>query len=280
MKRLICYSSGGIANRIRPISCCLQLAEKSKREFFIFWEQSYRCEAHLNDLFENNFKYITKEEMLKLDSYTIYCGRSDSRHVYEAFGESLLEDLIKIHGTSSIGAHAMDLTDQKENVVIISNGYLTNTDMNITKQFIRNLKPIKKIQDKIDRLEKELQISTEVIGVHARGSDFNVNVEEYEYNILEGLKRNPKVKFFICSDDYTFENYFQKKYPNNIIRNGNKKYVEQNDKSKNTWFDNTRVNIESAQDAIVDMYLLAKTNFLIYKPNSSFAELINIMIGH
>ncbi|MDD5589062.1 MAG: hypothetical protein PHP92_03360 [Candidatus Nanoarchaeia archaeon] len=279
MKRLISYCSGGIANRIRPISCYQQLAEKSGRELFIFWEKSYRCEAHLNDLFENNFKYITREEMLNLNSYTIYCGRSDSKHVYEAFGESLLNDLIKIHGTSSIGAHTMDLTDQKENVVIISNGYLTNTDMNITKQFIRNLKPIKEIQDKINILTQQLNISTEVIGVQARGTDFNVHIGEYDYSFQEGLKRNPKVKFLVCSDDISFENYFVNKYPNNVIVRA-KEYAQKNNPNKNSWFDNTRITKQAAQDAIVDMYLLAKTNFLIYPKNSSFAEIIKIIQGN
>lgn len=279
MKRLIAYCSGGISNRIRPISCYQQLAEKSGRELFIFWEKSYRCEAHLNDLFENNFKYITREEMLNLNSYTIYCGRSDSQHVYEAFGESLLNDLIKIHGTSSIGAHAMDLTDQKENVVIISNGYLTNTDMNITKQFIRNLKPIKEIQDKINILTQQFKIDTDVIGVQARGTDFNTHISEYDYQIQEGLKRNSKVKFLICSDDQWFENYFINKYPNNTITR-TKEYAQKNNVNKNGWFDNTRITKQSAQDAIIDMYLLAKTNFLVYPKNSSFAEIIKIIQGN
>lgn len=278
MKRLIAYCSGGISNRIRPISCYQQLAEKSGRELFIFWEKSYRCEAHLNDLFENNFKYITREEMLELNSYTIYCGRSDAQHVYEAFGESLLNDLIKIHGTSSIGAHAMDLMDQKENVVIISNGYLTNTDMSITKCWLKNLKPTQIIQDKINLFTNQFGINKNIIGVHARGTDFNVNVEGYEFAIAKELKVNPSVKFLVCSDDNNFIKYLYDRYKNNIILLP-REYAQKNNPNKN-WFDNTRITKQSAQDAIVDMFLLAKTNFLIYYKNSSFAELINIIGGN
>lgn len=279
MKRLICYCEGGLGNRLRPIPSCQQLAEKSGRELFIFWEKSYRCNAYYNELFEGNLNFITKEEMYKFNSYTIYCSRWDANHIYESFGESLLKDLIEIHGTSSIGAHAMDLNDTKENVIIISNGFLTNTDMKINKQFFKDLIPVKEIQEKIDFWNNKLQLNTNIIGVSARGTDFNVGKDFYEYHMREGIKRNPNVQYLICSDDNSYCKYLLNKFPNNSFPWGKKNYAIKLDTNKESWGNNTLLSKEATIEGIIDMYLLSKTNFLIHPENSSFAEMIKIIQG-
>ena len=53
MKKLICYASGGLCNRIAPLLSCMAYKEKHlATELLICWEPTFRCFAEYTDIFE------------------------------------------------------------------------------------------------------------------------------------------------------------------------------------------------------------------------------------
>ena len=69
MKKLICYASGGLCNRIAPLLSCMAYKEKHlATELLICWEPSFRCFAEYTDIFEypTDAKIIAKKEMRNL----------------------------------------------------------------------------------------------------------------------------------------------------------------------------------------------------------------------
>ena len=45
MKKIICYCSGGLGNRLKPIASCWAIANLTGRELVVVWEPTLRCMA-------------------------------------------------------------------------------------------------------------------------------------------------------------------------------------------------------------------------------------------
>lgn len=277
MKKIICYCSGGLGNRLKPMASCYALSFLTKRKLVIVWEPTLRCMAPFNSLFSNSIEHIEEKNLNSLTNVKVFCpeGADDyESNLNKVYG---LRDLVKRVGSSLLDTKAI-INDQTENIIIFSNTFLPDISIQSHKQFfIYFLKVNKEITNKVDAFWVNSGLDKDFIGVHARGTDFEdsgINADYYLNTMM--LLSSPC--FFVCSDSPDYEQYIKEKDGRHVIIRSDKKYVSKN--KDGIWSNNVYTPTESVQDSLVDLLLLARTNFQIYHPNSSFAHLVEYFKGY
>lgn len=144
-------------------------------------------------------------------------------------------------------------------------------DEEILKKLIReNLDLNEDIKKRIN-LFKDKYFKEHVIGVHVRYTDIKTDLDKYPKiikSILDKKDKAKKVVIFLATDNKLVESYFCDKYgKNNVILTEkwypqDSKYLHQNQECPDR--------LENGIQALVDMYLLAACNYLIYDGNSTF----------
>ena len=280
-KTIINYSTSGLGNRLRPLASCYAIAKQTKRELIIYWDNitPNGCLAKWNELFENQIGEISLEEIKQLDDCALFTETDGVGHGYEREYQKFGRDALKQLSTKypAYPKSSFNYSFTNKNIIIYDNGFQPNVNIKDSHEFIRNLKPIKEIQDKIDYYTTKLNLSENVIGIHARGTDFGDYLEQYMHAIQYILNENPSQQFFLSTEDPIYEENIKEKFGNNIICRKKDTYIIK-DNSK-PWNDHNSFYItkEHAQEAVEDIFLLSKTNIQIFHPASTFCEIARII---
>ena len=279
MKRIIPYCTSGLGNRLRCVASCYVISQETDRELKIYWDNLIPngCLAKLDELFENDLQTISLEELKELKDYKMCINKYDADREDWEFKNDTLRNLTDVYGAD--GKHSYTHNDQQENVLVFNISFLDGINLEKSHDFIRSLKPIKGIQDNIDKIKNDLGLSKDVIGIHARGTDFlDSSVEAYMENMLPYLEKNPNQKFFISTEDPEMEKTIVNSFPNNVLFRKKENYITKEDE-KDSWLNHNNFYItkDHAQEAVEDMFLLAETTIGIYDNRSTFAELAIIL---
>lgn len=280
-KTIINYSTSGLGNRLRPLASCYAISKQTKRELTIYWDNitPNGCLAKWNELFENQISEISLEEIKQLDDCALFTETDGVGHGYEREYQKFGRDALKQLSTKFPSYHksSFDYSFNNKNIIIYDNGFQPNIDINKTYEFIQNLKPIKEIQDKIDYYIDKLNLNENVIGIHARGTDFGDFLNYYIQSIQNILNTNPHQKFFLSTEDPIYEKTIKEKFNNNIIIREKENYIIKD--NFKPWNDHNSFYItkEHAQEAVEDIFLLSKTNIQIFHPASTFCEIARII---
>jgi hypothetical protein len=280
-KTIINYSTSGLGNRLRPLASCYAIAKQTNRELIIYWDNitPNGCLAKWNELFENQISEISLEEIKQLDDCALFTETDGVGHGYEREYQKFGRDALKQLSTKypSYPKSSFNYSFNNKNIIIYDNGFQPNVNIKDSHEFIQNLKPIKEIQDKIDYYTTKLNLSENVIGIHARGTDFGDYLEQYMHDIQCILNKNPSQQFFLSTEDPIYEEKIKEKFGNNIIFRKKDNYIIK-DNSK-PWNDHNSFYItkEHAQEAVEDIFLLSKTNIQIFHPASTFCEIARII---
>jgi ribonuclease HI len=267
--RIINWCAGGLGNRLKPLGSCALMALESNRTLAIQWKPALRCMAKFEDLYANDIQQIDLNS-LDPDTVSLYTDASYVHHEMNLNGNSELLRFLNHNGCKHFTQFDEILNDPAENVIIYNND-LCGSKTNIST-FLHTLIPLPCIQDKIINFCQANQIDKSVIGIHARGTDFNVDVGYY-INQIASLDANRRL--YVCSDSQEFENAIRGAFGPRVIANQDKVYVS---KERNGgWVNNVKTPVDSVQDSLVDLHILAKTDFLISHPNSTFAHIAKYM---
>jgi hypothetical protein len=276
METIIPYCTAGIGNRLRSLASCGVISEKTNRKLLVYWDnkQMNGCLAKLDELFENEIETIEVEDLENLENCAMCVEKYDADREEWEFGVSCLKKLTNKFGVRGKDGFNYDITEK--NIVVFNIQFLNNVSLEESHLFLKKLKPKEEIQKNIDKVINDLNLSKDVIGIHARGSDFGVPVEFYIDKIKEYLQTNPAQKFFLSTEDKNYEDEIIKNFPNNIlIREKNHYIIKNNDlpwSHKSFTRDSNHV-----KEAIEDMYILASTNIQIYHSLSTFCEIARII---
>ena len=73
MKTIINYTTGGLGNRLRPLSSAYAISKVTGRTLMQFWDSDVTngSLAKFHELFENDISEISSEELLRLSSVKI-----------------------------------------------------------------------------------------------------------------------------------------------------------------------------------------------------------------
>lgn len=278
MKTIINYTTGGLGNRLRPLSSAYAISKATGRKFMQFWDSDVTngSLAKFNELFENNIPILSTEEIENLQSVKIYSDYNIVERLNSKYGLGTLKKMVD-SGKAQLVSRSQygDNEDLEDNVILYCNNFFVNTNRDDCKEFLWNLKPIKEIQEKIDNEAKELGLSKDVIGIHARGTDFNSEVSYYTFQMDDILRKNKDTKFFLSTDDAEYERIICNTYGNSVITR--KRMHLEKVKENAGWDYNFLITKEKSQDSVVDLYLLSKTNIQVFHPDSTFFEIANIL---
>ena len=260
MKKLIIYCTGGLGNRMFPVSSGLVLAEQSQRELCLYWPKDRICSMGFEELYDNNIRVVDEDFLNNLDDTQTECHAKYHASVvndHSIYGRNFLNNKLS-QGGVMVGS-IVDVFSDVENILVCDNNFLNGTDRNRVKDF--NFKS--NFIDKSNKISHELGINTSIMGVHARGTDFTPDINFYQTSINNLLNDNPKQKIFVCSDDRNLESGLFTMFPNNLIFRSKENYTIRVS-------DGIDIDSSTLEDSIIDLLLLSKTNFKIYNPLSTF----------
>lgn len=269
---IVCICRGGLANRLKPLASCHSFARETGRTLAVNWPADGHCGAAFSDLYGNPIREITFDTIFRARSLKLYADLPFVRGLGFAELLRMIEefDSAPLSRTSEIPA------DSQELIVVYGNDYLEGVNPDFFHGFFESLQPVEKISRTIHLAREELGINREIIGVHARGTDFGSPVESYLRQMKEEKQRNPGARFFVCSDSLDYEQRILSEFPDTILHAKNA-YAEKLDKTNGWSMENIKRSGGSVADAVVDMHLLAASDFRIYNPYSSFAHVVNLM---
>ncbi len=275
-KTVINYASGGLGNVLLPLSSCKVIAKKTGRKLIICWEPTFACMATFKDLFEEDVEIITKNDLLSFNGVKIYGNIHDIQFDSTLFGNNSLNGIKNKFLTLPVDN--LNLNDSEQNVIVYHNNILPALDIKEVVEEFRNLKWNSELLSKIDELVKELNIDKSVFGVHARATDFNDGIGSYSDAISTIIRMNPEARIFLCSDSEEWEVQLNSLFPRNVFTRTKKASVVKNNENIGTWSNNIFRSADSVVEAVIDIHLLSKTNFIIYNGHSSFAQMVNHLI--
>lgn len=277
-KTIINYCTSGLGNRLRSLASCYVIGKQTGRQFKIYWDNitPNGCLARFDELFKNPIETITLSELGYLKDCAVISEQYDAYREYDKFGRSALKDLVNKYGCLGKDGFRYDL--EQENIVVFNNNFLASVDKDLSYKFIQNLEPTDEIQKRIDEEVKRLGLNKEIIGIHARGTDFGTEVSFYINQIKNWLKNNPNSIFFLSTEDPDYESQICQAFPGKILT-ANKKFYIQKVNQGDSWqnHNNFFITNEHAKEAVLDIFLLAQTNIQIYHNVSTFCEIAKII---
>jgi hypothetical protein len=249
--RLIVEPMCGLCNRMRVIDGAYSLAAKRNGTVSVIWFCDSDINCRFSDLFqplpssvrfwhfslppsiETRFKRLLHAVMRRT------CGR----FLLEAEMDRLVNEG---HDFSELTLHHR---------VFLK----TWNRMSETEPPFAIFHPVNRIQAIIDRQAQDLP---NAVGVHIRRTDCtsaveNSTTEKFVSQMRSELKEDPNTTFFIATDDPVEENLMSSFFPGKIITY-----------KKRTRSRNERLGIE---DAVVDLYCLARCKKILGSFNSSFS---------
>lgn len=248
---------GGLANRMRVIASGIWLKEKIGSELVVIWNEHSELNCSYDKLFENSNHFTVKRKR----RFQYYLKSSINNKRMHFFNRLLginfcLTDLDFYSHVFSGKIDLVKLAKEHKNIYIQTcQEFCNNID------YFKYLQPIPILIKKINLNVSKFNNHT--IGVHIRRTD---NLQSIEHSPLqlfidrmqEEEYNNPETLFFLCTDDKTSEDLIVSKFNGRVIINTQIR---------------DRLSIEGMQEALVDLFCLAKTEKIFGSYWSSFSEI-------
>lgn len=278
MKTIINYCTSGLGNRLRSLASCYVISQESGREFKIYWDNitPNGCLARFDELFKNEIQTINLKELEQLENCSIVSDVYDAHREYDKFGRIALKTLVTKYGF--VGKDGFNYNLNSDNIVVFNNNFISSVDIKKSHEFIQSLIPVDDIQKRIDEEVERLGLNKNIIGIHARGTDFGTDVTFYINQIKSLLISNPNLMFFLSTEDPSYEETICQVFPGKILTANKEFYinkVNENDSWNN--HNNFYITNEHAKEAVLDIFLLAHTDIKVYHNNSTFCEIAKII---
>jgi hypothetical protein len=233
------------------------------------------CQVDFPDLFSNDINAVPEDELLELPSCKIYAYIKDVANQALISSNQTLKNAVRKWGSASIDELSLD--DEQDNIIIFYGSEVDNFGAQISPEFIHQLKPAAKIQDRINDQIHALGINRDIMGVHARGTDFGVRVRTYAQQMIKALEHNQQQRFFVCSEDKTYEQQLKQEFNEKALIRSKPEWVTKRAPNKGWSLSNIHTSSASMIEAVVDLYLLSYTDFRIYHESSVFAQIAKIL---
>lgn len=250
-RNLILVPTAGLCNRINAILCALALQKELQWKINVYWQKSKDCCADFSEL----FMPIPNVSVQPLTKWTYLPG--SKRNLFLPYLFRLFSFDLCLDGNKSTYIDIKDKLLTAQEIYIHSFNRFSIQD--ITHSVHEFFVPQPQIQEKINSITACYTSNT--IGVHIRRTD-NVlaikenPIEKYHHMISQELNTNPETRFYIATDDETTKEELTQIFGDRII-------TRKNVLNRNT--------SEGMQEAVIDLFCLAKTNKIIGSSHSTFS---------
>ncbi|MCW5515596.1 hypothetical protein [Muriicola sp. Z0-33] len=294
---------GGLCNRIRTVDSMLTLCKENKEDLTILWVNNPALNSNYDELFLipeiSGFKLTIVNCPPGFPDLYFPKAINSIKNIVKgrrlsAEYKPLLKKIVQAKAKNSINNHyLMDLYEAPKYVDKLSAGELDEmiypklaSDLkkffnnNTTSGYIdscHRLCPIENdyklfvpAEDIQKRIQNTVNRFNNTIGLHIRKSDHVTSrkystTEKFVSIVDKEIERDPKVSFFVSTDDEETKQHLISNYGDKIIYNEISSY-DRNDPL-------------AVKDAVVDLYCLAATSKLFGSHHSSFSQVAAIIGG-
>jgi len=260
INNVISTSQGGLSNRMICLINSMKISDVTGRELLLFWSKDKSCNCNFKDLFENNIREVSKEELKEVivsKDYEIY--HKDLKNLKNKKGCILIDN-------------AKFIAFLREEVRFRTK----EIPEELREEFIIHLKKIK-IKEEFLKIAEEFskRFSENTIGIHIRKGDYKTlkggvakvsNDELYIEIMNKELKENPDTNFFLSTEEEETEKKFKDIFKDKIITYP-KKTKERGDEG-------------AVKEALIEFLLLSKTKKIYGTFESTFSQLASILGGN
>ena len=248
-RRLMATCSSGMCNRLLVIAGSLRLAEKTGRQFSLYWPENDQLACPFDRLFTNPFAMVREPELhlLLRTEFTVkfYNAWRNGHPLYTEIapdGDPHADIVvIKAWCFPQFAAEACDRT--------------LELDM---RAHLLTLQPAAEILAEAD----SFALPGQVMGVHIRRGDhleeFGESRDEHFMSIMDALAQiRSELCFFLATDDRATEERFQRRYGDRLLT-----FRKQG---------GGRHDIRGGQEALIDLLLLSRTMAIVGNVRSTFS---------
>ncbi len=254
--KIISVSQGGLANRMMCLINSMKISDVTGRELLLFWPKDKSCNCNFKDLFENDIKEVSKEELKEVitsKDYEIY--QKDLKNFKNKKGCILIDS-------------ARFIAFLREEVRF----RVREIPEELGEEFMIHLKKIK-IKKEFLKIAEEFskKFNKDIIGIHIRKGDYKTlkggiakvsNDELYIEIMNKELKENSNTNFFLATQEEETEKKFKDIFNDKIII-----YPK---KTK------TRGDEGAVREALIEFILLSKTKKIYGTFESTFSQLTSL----
>ncbi|MDE7347356.1 MAG: hypothetical protein K2N48_11550 [Muribaculaceae bacterium] len=268
--RMIINPVGGLANRMRAMASGIALADAIGCDFRIVW----RCNSELNASVEEIFNvpdYIKSKIIypLKLE-YSLKYSAPRKRNLYVSgliapiFFGHIFRDWTPEFRAMVVNNKNESLKETAEKYILSGRNVLFQSGLSFYPFPIELYRNIFRASNAVETKSNAIlnSLGDHSIGFHIRRSDNSESIKHSPDSLFisemdAAIHDNPKVKFYLATDDETTKVDFARKYGDRIIS------------SKSVA---SRATKEGIIDAATEMYILSKTDRIVGSFYSSFSE--------
>lgn len=258
--KIISTSQGGLANRMICLINSMKISDVTGRELLLFWPKDKSCNCNFKDLFENDIKEVSKEELKEVilsKDYEIY--QNDLKNFKNKKG------CILIDNAKFIAFLRREVRFRVREI-----------PKKLREEFIKCLRKIE-IKKEFLKIAKDFssRFDKYTIGIHIRKGDYKIlkcdsakisNDELYIEIMKKELKENPNTNFFLATEEEETEKKFKYIFKDKIII-----YLK---KTK------ARGDEGAVKEALIDFLLLSKTKKIYGTFESTFSQLASLFGGN
>jgi hypothetical protein len=252
-KYVISASFGGLSNRVNSLTSSIRISERTKRNLLLCWPKDLVCNCNFSDLFENKIKEISKEQLRGIIKNNLVQVLKKSENVKSKRKFVIVND----------GCY----DDFSKEELLFKFEKIEKRTQKEIYEALKKLKIKPNIQNIVNKFFKK-NFKNEVIGLHIRRGDYkllthNIGGISSNEKFIEEIKKeiaiNPKIKFFIATEDKETEEKFKKIFGKRIVSYPKKTNVKEEE--------------GAIKEALVDILLLSKCKEIFGSFRSTFTEL-------
>lgn len=266
---IIVKPRSGLGNRMRAVSSFIYLKNLINAELQVIWQPDDGLNAEYSDIFQDNENFsLIKPNIL----YSLFVSRSKllnskigiirySVKTYNELIKKILQlDVLLLNDEVTNLQYVKEICENKHRILIMT-GYQCLE----YPEGVRTFVPADHINLIINKIAAGFKKN--MIGMHIRRTDHVVSMNKspiylFENKILEYIESKRDIGVFLATDDPEVESYFKDKYPEIIFT------------YEKTFGRDTK---EGMLDAVVDLYLLSKTEKIYGSYWSSYSGIASLL---
>jgi hypothetical protein len=286
-KYILVKGSSGLGNRILAAATAILYGQITQRKVIIDWSDGSYSENGVNvfHIYFQNSSIATLQDLPITDSVypQIWQG-----NLHRPFGA--LKNELQLQGYSDMSFDVKKIYYSEEILVFCSYNskihemrelfindftYLKKmTNPEILKIIIsQNFKLQFDLRERVEQFKKQ-HFSNYNIGVHIRYSDMKISLDQLYQQVVKVQQKYKKANIFLATDSQKILQDFQNTYDNVIVTD--KWFSPSGQRLHQNW-DECPDKIENGRQALLDLYLLAECDSLIFSSQSSFGYVASLL---